>query len=132
MFRVLHPFHFGNGLETVPVPRMRALRQLLSMLLETVTQLQGVSFRWKDPQKDAEFGRIRGLIAQDVEKVLPEWVKTDPDGYKRIEPIGVDALLVEAIKEQAQQIKELREMVKLLVEQRQDREKKSLGELPEK
>ncbi len=67
--------------------------------LETVEQLQGVTFHWKDAEKDAEFGRVRGLIAQDVEKVIPEWIKTDPDGYKRIEPIGVDALLIEAIKE---------------------------------
>ena len=82
--------------------------------LETVEQLQGVSFRWKDAEKDTQFGRVRGLIAQDVEKVIPEWIKTDPDGYKRLEPIGVDALLIEAIKEQQKQIEELKaEVLKL-------------------
>ncbi len=79
--------------------------------LETVNQLQPVSFCWKDAKKNAEFGRVRGLIAQDVEKVIPEWVKIDPDGYKRLEPIGVDALLIEAIKEQQKQIEELKEKI---------------------
>lgn len=79
--------------------------------LETVEQLQGVSFRWNDVKKDAEFGRVRGLIAQDVEKVIPEWIKTDPDGYKRLEPIGVDALLIQAIKEQQKQIEDLKKEV---------------------
>ncbi|MBI4546405.1 MAG: tail fiber domain-containing protein [Ignavibacteriae bacterium] len=97
--------------------------------LEIVTQLQGVTFRWKDPKKDAEFGRVRGLIAQEVEKVIPEWVKTDPDGYKRIEPIGVDALLIEAIKDQQKEIEELRAMVKSLVEQGHETVNKSLGKL---
>jgi hypothetical protein len=82
--------------------------------LEGVKQLKGVTFRWKDTKKDAEFGRVRGLIAQDVEKVIPEWIKTDPDGYKRLEPIGIDALLIEAIKDQQKQIEELKaEIAKL-------------------
>jgi hypothetical protein len=79
--------------------------------LETVGQLQPVSFRWKDEKKDAEFGRVRGLIAQDVEKVIPEWIKTNLDGYKQIEPIGVDALLIEAIKELKAENEDLRERI---------------------
>jgi hypothetical protein len=79
--------------------------------LETVEALQPVSFRWKDAKKDTEFGRVRGLIAQDVEKVIPEWIKTDPDGYKRIEPFGVDAPLIEAIKEPKAENEELRNRI---------------------
>ncbi|MBI4699745.1 MAG: tail fiber domain-containing protein [Deltaproteobacteria bacterium] len=66
--------------------------------LDTVVQLRGVSYRWKDPDKDAEYGRTMGLVAQDVEKVVPQWVKTDADGMKRVEPVGIDAVLIEAIK----------------------------------
>lgn len=84
--------------------------------LEAVERLRGVSFRWKDAKKDAEYGRVRGLIAQDVEKAIPEWVKTDPDGYKRLEPIGIDALLIEAIKEQQKQIEDLRNEIAKLKE----------------
>lgn len=72
--------------------------------LQAVTALQGVGFNWKDDSKNDQYGRVMGFIAQDVEKVLPQWVKTDSDGYKHIETIGMDALLVESIKEQQQQI----------------------------
>jgi hypothetical protein len=84
---------------TVSDRRLKKDIEPIEKALETVERLQGVTFHWKDAEKDAQFGRVRGLIAQDVEKVLPEWIKTDPDGYKRLEPIGVDALLIEAIKE---------------------------------
>jgi hypothetical protein len=103
--------------------------------LETVNGLQGVSFRWKDAEKDAQFGRVRGLIAQDVEKVLPEWIKTDPDGYKRLEPIGIDALLIEAIKESKaeneqlrRELNDLRELVQKLLAEEKEGDKK-LGHL---
>jgi hypothetical protein len=76
--------------------------------LETVEKLRGVSFRWKDSKKDAEYGRVRGFIAQDVETVIPEWVNTDRDGYKSLEPIGIEALVVEAVKEQQKAINDLR------------------------
>lgn len=90
--------------------------------LETVLKLQGKSFRWKDPQHDAKQGRVMGLIAQEVEPVLPQWVKnTGPNGTKQIEPIGDIALLIEAIKEQEREIKALKAGLEAL------REKESGG-----
>lgn len=82
--------------------------------LNTVAALQGVNFNWKDPEKNATYGRIMGFIAQDVEKVLPQWVKTDKDGYKSLSKIGVEALLVEAIKEQEKKIDALTKEVEVL------------------
>ena len=66
--------------------------------LNRIMHLQGVSFYWKDKKRGG--GLQRGFIAQDVEKVIPEWVKIDQDGYKWLEKQGVEAILVEAIKEQ--------------------------------
>ncbi|KKU99351.1 MAG: Hemagglutinin-like protein [Candidatus Wolfebacteria bacterium GW2011_GWE1_48_7] len=81
-----------------------------------VTALQGVGFNWRDDIKNEQFGQVMGFIAQDVERVLPQWVKTDADGYKRIEAIGIDALLVEAIKEQQQQILNQKKEIEVLKE----------------
>ena len=47
-----------------------------------LVKLRGFSFNWKDNAQNAE-SQI-GLIAQEVEKVLPEWVSTDSEGYKSI------------------------------------------------
>jgi hypothetical protein len=86
----------------------------ISNALQTVEMLEGVTFRWNDSDKDFQFGRVRGLIAQDVEKVIPEWIITDPDGYKRLEPIGIDALLIEAIKELKAENEELKDRISKL------------------
>ena len=81
----------------------------ISDALKTVLNLNGVTFRWKDADLDKKQGKVMGFIAQDVEKVLPQWVTdTGPDGMKQLEPIGVNALLVEAIKEQQGEIEALK------------------------
>jgi hypothetical protein len=60
-----------------------------------------------------------GIVAQDVEAVLPEAVTTDADGYKSVRYDNLIPLLIEAIKEQdqlaAQQQAEI-ERLKLLWE----------------
>lgn len=75
-----------------------------SLRVSLVLALQGVEFHWKDPEKDTRYGLQRGFVAQDVEKVIPEWVKTREDGYKELEKVGVEAILVEAIKAQNSRI----------------------------
>ncbi len=57
----------------------------LTNSLEIVSKLKGVSFKWRDSVYGE--GLQRGFIAQDVELVLPEWVSTGADWYKRIETL---------------------------------------------
>jgi len=70
----------------------------LENTLPKLAQLRGVSFEWKDKTQDVE--TQIGLIAQEVEKVLPELVSTDDEGYKSIAYGKLTAVLVEAVKEQ--------------------------------
>ena len=51
--------------------------------------------------------RTLGVIAQDVEQVLPELVETDADGFKRVDYAKLNALLVQAVKEQQASIRHL-------------------------
>ncbi|MFC4584931.1 tail fiber domain-containing protein [Sphaerisporangium corydalis] len=48
-----------------------------------------------------------GVLAQDVERVLPELVHTDKAGYKSVDYGKLTAVLIEAIKEQQSQIRTL-------------------------
>ena len=48
-----------------------------------------------------------GFIAQDAEKIIPELVRTDDEGYKALSYERVTVLLVEALKEQQKMIIEL-------------------------
>lgn len=65
--------------------------------LEKVNKLRGVSFEWKDKAKGD--GKQIGLIAQEVEKVFPEVVSEDNEGYKSVAYDKLVGVLVEAVKE---------------------------------
>ena len=53
-------------------------------------------------------GHDVGVIAQEIEEVLPEVVTTRDNGYKAVKYEKIVPLLIEAIKEQQEQIDELR------------------------
>ena len=64
--------------------------------------LQPVHYSWRTSEfPDRHFGteRAYGLIAQDVEKVLPELVPTDKDGYKAVDYGKLPLLTIQAMKE---------------------------------
>lgn len=72
--------------------------------LSKILNLEGVSFTWKDTG-----AKSIGLVAQDVEKVYPELVHTNPQsGIKSVEYGNLVAPLIEAIKEQQKQIDALK------------------------
>jgi hypothetical protein len=79
----------------------------LESSLEKVLLLQGVTYEWdRDKVTGAGFteGKQIGLIAQEVEKVLPELVHTDGKGYKTLSYDKLGPLLIEAVKEQQKEI----------------------------
>jgi hypothetical protein len=92
----------------------------VSDVLSDVLKLQGVRFNFSsDNSKTQQIG----FIAQDVEKIFPEFVVSDSDGYKSIAYGQINAVLVEAIKEQQKQIdsqqkeiSELKDLVKNLLD----------------
>jgi hypothetical protein len=78
-------------------------------------EISGVTYKWneeylKDKDVDGYFVRETevGVIAQDVEKVLPEVVATRENGYKAVRYEKLVALLIEAVKDQQKQIDELK------------------------
>ena len=74
--------------------------------LEKVQAIRGVSFTRNDTEDDR---RHVGVIAQEVEKVLPEVVKENKDtGIKSVAYANMVGLLIEAIKEQQTQIDDLK------------------------
>ena len=89
-----------------------ALKENINVIdhaLDKISQLKGVSFDWKRENK----GSSAGLIAQDVEKVLPELVTdvdnlNDDGSYKYLNYNGIIGLLVESIKELKDEITELK------------------------
>ena len=91
------------------------IRPIESALFK-VKQIRGVTFDWNEKSNELqqEKGHDVGLIAQEVEKVLPEIVQIREDGIKAIQYEKVVPLLVEAIKEQQTTIENLESRIKLL------------------
>jgi len=81
-----------------------------------VKQIRGVTFDWNEKAGELEQqkGHDVGLIAQEVEKVLPEVIQIRKDGIKAISYEKVVPLLVEAIKEQQVTIENLTKRIELL------------------
>jgi hypothetical protein len=80
--------------------------------LNKIRQLRGVTYNWIDEKKGTT--EQIGFIAQELEKVFPQLVMTNKEGYKSVAYSHVIPVLVEAIKEQQQQIDELKKMVEQL------------------
>lgn len=82
--------------------------------LEKVSKINGVSFEWKktDDKMKREIhsheGHDIGVIAQEVEEVLPEIVSTRDNGYKAVYYEKLVPLLIEAIKELKAEVDELK------------------------
>ena len=84
--------------------------------LDKVMRLRGVYFEWKDTTNHPE-GRQVGLIAQEVEKVVPEVVDKKGEYYS-IATANLVPVLIEAIKEQQKEIEKLRLEIEELRKQR--------------
>lgn len=66
--------------------------------LTKLDSLKGVKYYWIDPEKHDKGEQI-GLIAQDVEKVFPQAVRTDSEGFKSVSYMALVAPVVNAVKE---------------------------------
>lgn len=77
--------------------------QEIGEALSKVGQLKGVTFDWIDSGQSSG-----GIIAQDVEKVLPTLVR-DGDDHKTVIYNGVVGLLVQAVKELTAEVEELKQ-----------------------
>ncbi len=84
--------------------------------LEKIMLVDGVEFDWTQQFMDARGGEdgyfIRrhdvGVIAQNIEKVLPEVVATKDDGTKAVKYDRIVSLLIEAIKDLKKELDELK------------------------
>jgi hypothetical protein len=77
--------------------------------LEKIQEISGVKFTWiEDTNFHGNKGQDYGVIAQEVEKILPEAVQTRKTGMKAVRYEKLIPLLIEVVKEQQKQIDELK------------------------
>ncbi len=95
----------GKKLPTSDI-RLKENVHTIENALDKGSALRGVSFDFKETKQPQI-----GVIAQEVEQIIPEVVGENPDGYKGVQYGNIVGLLIEAIKEQQKQIEELKEKI---------------------
>lgn len=82
--------------------------------LDKISKINGVEFDWKPLTEEeikihhSNVGHDIGVIAQEIEEVLPEAVTTRDTGYKAVRYEKIVPLLIESIKELKAEIEELK------------------------
>lgn len=95
----------------------RRLKENITPLTGSVnklSQLSGVSFTWRPGTPNAGQEDI-GVIAQDIERVVPQAVHTDAQGMKSVDYARLVPLLISAINDQQKEIDALKAQVAELV-----------------
>jgi len=87
--------------------RLKIDIETISRALEKVLQLRGVNYR------SLQDGKTNiGVIAQEIQEIVPEVVKENIDGYLSVAYGNITGLLIEAIKELKKEIDLINERLK--------------------
>jgi len=102
----------GGDITAFSDGRVKAEVKVIDKALEKVLAIRGVTFVRTDAEGEDKNKRHAGVIAQEVLEVLPEVVNMDKNtGMYNVAYGNMNALLVEAIKEQQTQIEELKTII---------------------
>ena len=109
----------GLGTADISDERLKENIKNIDNGLDTINKLQGRTFTWKE-EADMSSGTKYGLIAQELEKVLPDLVydkngirqMEDGTHYKSITMSGIIPVLIEAVKELSLKVTELENKLK--------------------
>lgn len=100
----------SNGIALSSDVRYKKNIEGMTGVLTKVLSLSGVVYDFKVeefPNKKFTDKKQIGFIAQDLEKVFPELVSTNANGYKAVDYSKLTPILVEALKEMQAQIEDL-------------------------
>lgn len=103
--------------------RLKENVQPIENALDKLDKINGYTFDWNDKiEIHGHEGHDIGVIAQEIEEVLPEAVTTRDNGYKAVKYEKLTAYLIqvdkeqqEIIKDQQRQINELKELINIYI-----------------
>jgi len=95
--------------------RLKKDIETLTNVLSKIEQMRGVRYEYKDQQKYVAGPQV-GVIAQELQKVFPELVRTGADGFLSVNYSQLTAVLIQAVKEQQQEIDLLKKQMKQVME----------------
>ncbi len=92
--------------------RLKDNIKTIDKALDKVNSIQGIEFDWIEKEEvHGNKGHDIGVIAQEIEKILPDVVTTRDSGYKAVKYEKIVPLLIEAIKELTNEVNELKRLI---------------------
>ena len=93
--------------------RLKDNIEVIQGSLDKIGEIRGVEFDWNDksPGWAQERGHDVGVVAQEVQKILPEVVTERKNGYLGVDYKRIVPLLIESIKELKQEVNDLKKKV---------------------
>jgi hypothetical protein len=82
--------------------------------LDKINKIGGYTFEWNEKSHKETGKKDIGVIAQEVEEILPEIVDTRDNGYKAVDYSKLTALLIQSVKEQQVIIDNLKSRIETL------------------
>jgi hypothetical protein len=82
--------------------------------LDKLSKIGGYTFEWNEISHKETGKKDIGVVAQEVEEILPEIVQTRSNGYKAVDYQKLTALLIESVKEQQVIINDLKTRIETL------------------
>ncbi|UXX78981.1 tail fiber domain-containing protein [Reichenbachiella carrageenanivorans] len=105
-------FESPNGLNITSDQRFKKNVKSIDNALAKTQQLNGYTYRWNklaEKQKGITSKEEQvGVLAQELEVVFPQLVKTDDEGYKSVNYAALTAVLIEAVKELSSEVDHLK------------------------
>jgi hypothetical protein len=89
--------------------RLKDINGSIDNAIDKLNTLRAVNFSWKSDETKKE---MLGLIAQDVEKVFPQVIDENKDGYMGVRYTELVPVLIAAIQELKAEIDELKQLIK--------------------
>jgi len=89
--------------------RLKENLEPIGSAVEKVEQMTGYTYNWIPMEGVHVYGDMKdvGVVAQEVEKVLPELVSDRENGYKAVKYDKLTAVLIQAVKELSERVKVL-------------------------
>lgn len=93
--------------------RLKDNVEVIQGSLDKIGEIRGIKFDWneKSPGWARERGHDVGVIAQEVQSVLPEVIVERKSGYLGVDYKRIVPLLIESIKELKQEVEDLKKKV---------------------
>ena len=89
--------------------RLKENLEPIGSAVEKVEAITGYTFNWIPMEGVHVYGNMKdvGVVAQEIEKVLPEIVSDRENGYKAVKYDKLTAILIQAVKELSERVKTL-------------------------